>query len=380
MKKIALVLPEAGPVPAVRGGAIEELLTILVEQNEIEHRVQFIVFCADNEQARAIAEKYKYSKIIYLPKTTLADRLINRVIRYSNRIIKNKTWIDIAYYRRVFRYLKEYRPDAIVAEGGLYHEFKRFAQEFGKENVYLHIHHHLLCEPYIDHIYGSVIGISQFATREWMRTTEDKDVKAYTVYNCVNEDKFKKRITPEERERIRGEFGFKRDDTILLFCGRIIEVKLLMIGSAGFGGNVVTPYVQEVQKLVEKAGERVKFTGYIENQKLYRYYQSADIQVIPSLWEEAAGLIAIEGMLSGLPLIITKSGGMIEYAPSNVAVWIDRDNIIPNLEAAITQLADDKEKRKEMSELSLERAKEFPKKKFYEDYIEVFEYERIGER
>ena len=38
MKKIALVLPEAGPVPAVKGGAIEELLTILVEQNEIEHR------------------------------------------------------------------------------------------------------------------------------------------------------------------------------------------------------------------------------------------------------------------------------------------------------------------------------------------------------
>jgi phage-related minor tail protein len=32
-------------------------LTILVEQNEIEHRVQFIVFCADNEQARAKAEK-----------------------------------------------------------------------------------------------------------------------------------------------------------------------------------------------------------------------------------------------------------------------------------------------------------------------------------
>ena len=62
MKKIALVLPEAGPVPAVKGGAIEELLTILVEQNEIEHRVQFMVFCADNEQARAIAEKYKYSK------------------------------------------------------------------------------------------------------------------------------------------------------------------------------------------------------------------------------------------------------------------------------------------------------------------------------
>lgn len=398
MKKIALVLPEAGPVPAVKGGAIEELLTILVEQNEIEKKVEFTVFCAENEQAEKIAANYKCSKIIFLPKTTLADRMINRLIRYANKIFRNKTWIDIAYYRRVFHYLKEHRPDAVVAEGGLYHEFRHFAQEFGKENVYLHIHHHLLCEPYIDQIYGSVIGISQFATREWMRTTKDKEVKAYTVYNCVNEEKFNKKITQEERNAIRNELGFEENDTVLLFCGRIIpvkgareliqsvinlkrqDIKLLMIGSADFGSNAETPYVQEVQKLVKEAGNRVHFTGYIENRKLYRYYQAADIQVIPSLWEEAAGLIAIEGMLSGLPLIVTKSGGMIEYAPADVAVWVDREDIVTNLEKAIIELADNKEKRKKMSALSLERAKKFPKKKFYEDYIEVFEHEEIRER
>ena len=44
MKKIALVLPEVYPVPAVKGGAIEELVTILIEQNEIEKRVEFVVF------------------------------------------------------------------------------------------------------------------------------------------------------------------------------------------------------------------------------------------------------------------------------------------------------------------------------------------------
>lgn len=398
MKKIALVLPEAGPVPAVKGGAIEELLTILIDQNEIEQKAEFTIFCAANEQAEAIAKKYKHSKIIYLPKTSLPDRLLNRMIRYSNRLFKSKTWIDIAYYRRVFRYLKKNRPDAVVAEGGLYHEFRRFAQEFGKENTYLHIHHHLLCEPYIDHIYGNVIGISHFATNEWMRTTSDKEVKPYTVYNCVNEEKFTKRISPEERKAVRNRFGFQEEDTVLLFCGRIIpvkgvrellkavielnrpDIKLLVIGSAEFGGNTVTPYVQEVQQLIEKAKERVKFTGYIENSELYRYYQAADIQVIPSLWEEAAGLIAIEGMLSGLPLIITKSGGMIEYAPSDVALWVDRENIVSNLCQAINMLADDKEKQGEMSMLSLERAKEFPKKKFYEDYIEVFEHEGTGKR
>lgn len=398
MKKIALVLPEAGPVPAVRGGAIEELLTILIDQNEVEKKAEFIVFCAEDRQAMELAHKYKHTEIVFLPKTTLRDRLLNRVIRYSNRIIKGKTFIDIAYYRRVFRYLKQYRPDAIVAEGGLYHEFRRFAQEFGKEKIYLHIHHQLLCEPYIDFIYGNVIGISRFATNEWMRTTKDKDVKSYTVYNCVNEDKFSKKISLEERTEIRSKFGFREQDIVIIYCGRITEVKgpreliqavihinrpdvkLLMIGSAGFGGNTVTPYVEEVQELVKQADGRIQFTGYIENKNLYQYYQAADLQVVPSLWEEAAGLIAIEGMLSGLPLIVTKSGGLVEYAPADVAVQVSRDNIVPNLEAAILQLADDKNKRDAMRALSYERAKAFPKRKFYEDFIEVFEHERTGKR
>ena len=51
-----------------------------------------------------------------------------------------------------------------------------------------------------------------------------------------------------------------------------------------------------------------------------------------------------------------------------------------NLNDKKPELADDKEKRKEMSELSLEQAKEFPKKKFYEDYIEVFEHEGTRKR
>ena len=395
MKKIALVLPEVYPIPAVKGGAIEELVTILIEQNEIEQKAEFIVFSMENEEARERAKEYKYTQVVYIQKTSLADRIVNRILRYSNRFIKGKTLIDIAYYRRVFKYLKEHMVDAIVAEGGLYHEMRRFAEEFGKDKVYLHIHHHLLCEPYIDYLYGGVIGISRFVTQEWMRTTEDRTVRPYTVYNCVNEDKFTKKISREEREIMRSELGFAPDDTVVMYCGRILEVKgakelvqaiinindphikLLMIGSAISGGNAATPYVEEVERLVEQAGDRIKFTGYIDNQELYRYYQSADMQVIPSLWEEAAGLIAIEGMLSGLPLIVTKSGGMVEYATEDVAIWVDREGIVANLEREIKELAGNVEKRKQMQKASFERAKAFPKGRFYHEFLEVFEDEGI---
>ncbi|MDD6072385.1 MAG: glycosyltransferase family 4 protein [Clostridiales bacterium] len=393
MKKIALILPEVYPVPAVKGGAIEELVTILIEQNEIEQKANFVVFSMEDASAEEIAKQYKHTKIVYLPRTTLADRLLNRVLRYINPLVRNRTLIDIAYYRRVYAYLKEHPVDIMVAEGGLYHEMKRFAENFGKEKVFLHIHHHLLCEPYIDHIYGGVIGISEFATKEWLRTTTDTEVIPYTVHNCVNEDKFVKQISPEERDEIRKSFGFSKNDVVVIYCGRILEVKgarelvqaileindphikLLMIGSAISGGNVDTPYVREVEELVQKADGRVQFTGYIENKELYRYYQSADMQAIPSLWEEAAGLIAIEGMLCGLPLIVTKSGGLIEYAPENVAIWVEREGIVGNLKREIVKLAHDEQERNRRRVLSLEQAKKFPKRRFYNSFIEVFEHE-----
>lgn len=81
--------------------------------------------------------------------------------------------------------------------------------------------------------------------------------------------------------------------------------------------------------------DRIRFTGYIENAELYQYYQCADMQVVPSMWEEAAGLVAIEGMLSGLPLVVTKSGGLVEYAPKEVAMQIERNGIVENLKMAI---------------------------------------------
>ena len=43
MKKICLVTPCILPVPAVQGGAIETLVTMLVEQNEIAHKVNLII-------------------------------------------------------------------------------------------------------------------------------------------------------------------------------------------------------------------------------------------------------------------------------------------------------------------------------------------------
>ena len=103
MKKIALVLPEVYPIPAVKGGAIEELVTILIEQNEIEKKAKFIVFSMENEEARKIAKTYSETEVVYIPKTTIKDKVVNRLYRYLKPLVKGKTLIDIGYYRKVFQ-------------------------------------------------------------------------------------------------------------------------------------------------------------------------------------------------------------------------------------------------------------------------------------
>ena len=391
MKKICLIAGNTLPVPAVKGGAVEELLTLLLEQNEIEQRAELVIFSMADKEAEAMAKRYKYSKVIYIPADTVWDKVNNRIRRYLTKSSEPGALLDSGYFRKIYKILCEMEFDAIVGEGGLYHEYRQFAKKFGTDKVFLHIHHHIEVEDAYDEIFGNVIAVSEFAKNEWMRTTKKKDVKTHVVYNCVNEDKFQKRITSERRAELREQLNIKKDDFVVLYCGRIQEVKgvrellqafselamenmkLLIIGNADFATNTMTPFMEEIKRLVEENKERVRFTGYIENKELYQYYQCADIQVVPSMWEEAAGLVAIEGMLQGMPLIVTRSGGLIEYAPADVALWVEREGIVENLQRAIIKLYENEELRRQMSEKSLERAKDFTQKAYYDNYVRVFD-------
>ena len=152
------------------------------------------------------------------------------------------------------------------------------------------------------------------------------------------------------------------------------HLRLMIIGSSGFKDSPVSDYERSVLAEIEKAGGRIRMTGYVDNDRLYRYYQAADFQVVPSIWEEAAGLVTIEGMLSGLPLVVTRSGGMVEYVDESCALLVDRGpSVIENLAQAILKMAKDGQLRAEMSKAAAQRGAKFSKKKMYEDFLQVFE-------
>ena len=112
--------------------------------------------------------------------------------------------------------------------------------------------------------------------------------------------------------------------------------------------------------------------GYIDYGKIHEYYAISDIAVVPSICPEGAGLVAIEGMASGLPLVITKSGGMPEYVIDEAAIKLDvSDNLASDLAKAISYLADNKEKRVKMGAAGRKHSVKFSNNAYYHNFLDI---------
>ena len=138
---------------------------------------------------------------------------------------------------------------------------------------------------------------------------------------------------------------------MVLFCGRldpdkgihklmealallpVPQIKLLIVGSPFFRPHHSrAAFLRRLEQQARALGNRVQFTGYIPNEDLPDYYRLADLVCVPTLVEEAAGLVAVEAMACGRPVLATRSGGMPEYLEGSQAVLVERgDNIADQL-------------------------------------------------
>lgn len=124
------------------------------------------------------------------------------------------------------------------------------------------------------------------------------------------------------------ELSKERENVVLLIAGGTRKIK-----------ENENEFVDNIKKLSTNAKGRVIFTGNIEYKKLYEIYSIADIQVVPSMWEEAFGLTVIEGMSYSIPVIVTSSGGIPEIVHTDYELMVDRDlNLIINLKEKINYI------------------------------------------
>ena len=135
---------------------------------------------------------------------------------------------------------------------------------------------------------------------------------------------------------IERDYDFRRrfamdNEKIILFMGRLVyekgiqtliaampkilanyhDSKLIIAGKGGM--------INELRAQVNSLGleNKVYFTGYLGSKDVQKMYKCADVAVFPSTYEPF-GIVALEGMLSGTPVVTSDIGGLNEIVEHGV--------------------------------------------------------------
>jgi glycosyltransferase involved in cell wall biosynthesis len=128
--------------------------------------------------------------------------------------------------------------------------------------------------------------------------------------------------------------------------------------------------------LKEHAGEpileRIHFTGHVSEEELYRHYAACDIFVAPSRYE-SFGLIFLEAMMFGKPVIGCRSGGMVELIENSANGFLIEPGDPASLSEAIVKLIEDPALRERFGERSRQLYEErFADEKMVDNILEFY--------
>jgi glycosyltransferase involved in cell wall biosynthesis len=169
-------------------------------------------------------------------------------------------------------------------------------------------------------------------------------------------------FNPDRRDpNFWDKFGSSNGAVRLLYVGRVsrekdldilvdaysrvretgVEVNLFVVGHG--------PYADALAKALPDA----VFTGYLQGKELAAAYASSDIFVFPST-TDTFGNVIIEAQASGLPVIVSDSGGPKELVDDQTNGLVTRSRDPEDFARAIQTLAGDPQRRRQMGEKARE--------------------------
>jgi glycosyltransferase involved in cell wall biosynthesis len=169
---------------------------------------------------------------------------------------------------------------------------------------------------------------------------------------------------PDAVGRIRARFG----ERLVLSVGRLVYYKgleYLIRAMADVRGKLVIvgdgPLREKLERLAAHLGlaGRVIFAGVIDNAGVLAYYHAADLFVLPSIARsEAFGLVQIEAMAAGLPVVNTSLDTGVPLVSVHEQTGLTVPPADPQaLAAAINQLLDDSHLREKFGQAVVLRAR-----------------------
>lgn len=315
----------------------------------------------------------------------LAGRFRLRAPYFTSRLYYRE------YFSQVARDLTVSRPDVVHVPNQL--QFTSlFKRSLPGVKVVAHIHQDELATVPLDVLrrdlpdLDAAATVSEFVTARARARLPEMAGRIHTVGNGVDVLRFRPAARPQDLHGRAHRGGPLR----LLYVGRIapdkgvhlltetvdrliregVDLELTLIGKPGLmpydllsrllGGDrealeeVGAFYGRSLRGWLEKeilqqgrsygntlrarlspaAAARVRFLGTVPLPALVRAYRSADLLVLPSIWQESYGLPVAEAMACGVPVLASASGGVPELIEDGVT-----GKLVPRLDSRALQRA-----------------------------------------
>ena len=383
--RIAILTSGILPVPAVQGGAVENLVDFYLEYNE-RHRLHDItvysVWHPAVERHPALQSEvnhYRYVKV-----DTLWAKLKKRIYKWTHP--EGYYHYTIEYFlHEVLKDLKRQSYDMIILENRPGFAIK--LKEVTSAKLVYHLHNEKLTfqVPQAKTIYEAadrIICVSDYIKHCVLSISFDTS-KTITVHNGIDMQTFRSEGEKEVSEkftllysgRLTAEKGIIQLIEALNMLKDEPHIQLLVIGSSFFGNaNQDDDFIKVLKAKAKPLQGRITFTGFVPYEQMPNYLRNADVAVIPSVWDDPFPTTILEAQSMGLPIITTRRGGIPEEVTEKNAILLHTDeHFVDNLASAILDLYQHPEKRKAMSLASMERAKLFDKETYARNFFKALE-------
>ncbi len=139
-----------------------------------------------------------------------------------------------------------------------------------------------------------------------------------TVYNGVDIEKYSFNPVPKDYVLMMGSIARHKNQKAAIEVAKKAGMKLILSGKIG-----QPDYFAELKALIDKAG--VTYIGEISFAEKLKLYQEAKAFIFPIAWDEPFGLVMIEAMSCGTPVVAFNKGAVSEVVVDNSTGFVVED-------------------------------------------------------
>ncbi|TMK84130.1 MAG: glycosyltransferase family 4 protein [Actinobacteria bacterium] len=209
---------------------------------------------------------------------------------------------------------------------------------------------------------GAFLFVSDVVRQAAAKTTPEAARNGSVVYSGIDRRFF----PPLAGGRPRRAWRWR-----LLYAGRLDQRKGIHVALDALSflpdeaileirGRGDSDYLSTLREQAARLGVegRVRFSDHSARTDLHKAYMEADVVVFPVLWSEPFGLVPLEAMACGIPVVATGTGGSGEYLRDGANCLLSPPGDATALAKAVRRLASDVELRNRVVEGGLMTAEE----------------------